>query len=270
MPAIHAATFGNDLARITMLVNEDPEAVNSMTGTERLYVAPLHIAITIGSLEAASCLLHHGANINQNAITRRGIMTPLHQACLNQFPDMVELLMERGADPTICFTDGTTPLLTAVQMKSVECVRSLLKYDLARTVVEWHSHDCEDTPLEQACLHGQAEIVKLLLDAGADPTVRSSRDMTPLIVATYRGSVDVAKHLLNDDRGRSTIDDISSNGSTALAIACYLDKPEIIKLLLDAGADPLLTGSYGQKPVDIAVLRGHHDCAKLLKVTRWL
>jgi ankyrin repeat protein len=94
------------------------------------------------------------------------------------------------------------------------------------------------TPLLVAVFEGQQAAVEMLLKAGAEPNVRSSEGDTPLRACVEVGNVEMASLLLSAGATRTINDWGGLLGFTALGHAARrLDLP-MIKLLLDAGADP--------------------------------
>jgi ankyrin repeat protein len=100
------------------------------------------------------------------------------------------------------------------------------------------------TGLYLASMYGHTEIVKLLLDKGADANLPKQAfeghtdgeydGHTALYVACKRGHTEVVKLLLAKGADVNAKD---YNGNYALLVASQGDKPEIVKLLLDKGAD---------------------------------
>ncbi len=162
-----------------------------------LYVGDtsLHLAAAALRLAVATLLLRAGAD--PNAENRRGA-TPLHYACdprprsdvrwsREVQTTMIGLLVDHGADIDRADRGGATPLHRAVRARSPGAVRQLL----ARGA---HPH-CRlgkrgSSPLHLAVqstgagstagsLDQQLEIIRLLLQSGADPTVRDAADRTP-------------------------------------------------------------------------------------------
>ncbi|MFY0577195.1 ankyrin repeat domain-containing protein [Cystobacter fuscus] len=94
------------------------------------------------------------------------------------------------------------------------------------------------TPLLVAVSEGQQAAVEALLKAGADPNVRSSEGDTPLRACAGVGELGIASLLLGEGAARTINEWGGQAGYTALGLAASrLDLP-MMRLLLDAGADP--------------------------------
>jgi RNA polymerase sigma-70 factor (ECF subfamily) len=120
-------------------------------------------------------------------------------------------------------------------------VRELLVRDpgLVAATERWSQHEAMElglqnaehaTPLVRAVQTGDAELVRLLLDAGADPDARCG----------------------------------CARAETALWMAALIGDCEIATVLLDAGADDDATAFAGASPLAVAAQRGHHDVARVL------
>lgn len=96
------------------------------------------------------------------------------------------------------------------------------------------------TPLELACVTGKAEVIRVLLDAGADVNSAGGGFGPPLQAACMRFGqkkevgVDIVKTLL---AAGAAVNAVSKPCGTALAAATHSLLPEVVKVLLDAGAD---------------------------------
>jgi ankyrin repeat protein len=165
---------------------------------------------------------------------------------------------------------------------------SLLKEhpDLARQV-DWHTSPGV-TALHWACWFDRVRVIDLLLDAGADPNVLDSDHLvTPMEWAHFHGKpaalkrmeergahidlrmaarfdrIDLVRKLLlvpGIDKNAIGTDDYE--GSVCLAV--LNNNPEILKLLLDAGADARAVNAGLETPLHQAATAGNLECARLL------
>ena len=117
------------------------------------------------------------------------------------------------------------------------------------------------TELHAAAHENDAALVDRLLDEGADVDAQDSGGFTPLHFAAEYSSVEAARRLL--DRG-AKVDVTNMHGNTPLFSAVFNSKGqgELIKLLLEHGADPEKENKHGQSPRGLANLIGDHDVAQ--------
>ena len=113
----------------------------------------------------------------------------------------------------------------------IEEVKSLLSSGMLNI-----NKDHMTTPLCEAAWgghNGQNDVMKILLEEGADPNKGDKRGRTPLYVAAYRGNMGAVQMLL--DAGADP-NSGNSNGDTPLSKAADVGNKEMIKLLLERGA----------------------------------
>jgi ankyrin repeat protein len=119
------------------------------------------------------------------------------------------------------------------------------------------------TPLHHAAARGQATVVALLLEAGADPNALTRHGATALHRAAYRGDRASAELLLaaGADPGIESIVD-----GTPLHLAAMGGHADLITLLLERGADvnPQLTIANGNCPLHGAASEGQLEAARML------
>jgi len=94
--------------------------------------------------------------------------TSLFIALSSGHPEVVEFLLEHGADPNIKNNDGSTPLHYAADNSKV--VEVLLEHGADLNIRDKYGA----TPLHDAAENGHPEVVELLLEHGADPNIQNN------------------------------------------------------------------------------------------------
>ena len=123
------------------------------------------------------------------------------------------------------------------------------------------------TPLFDACEKGHLEVVELLLSKGADPTICSNGSRTAIMMASNQGHVDVVRCLVRNKAVRATIDTQDCIGSTALWRASFRNRTEVLKVLVEVGANPMVADRYGRTPLDMTKHWGYGGCITILEVS---
>ena len=116
------------------------------------------------------------------------------------------------------------------------------------------------TPLIAAINFSHDQVVKVLLDFGADPN-DPRYSYPPLVVASKEGETAITKLLLE---AGAAPDKTTSSSSPALVLAAGKGYSEIVRLLLDHGADPNIIAFGGATPLLAAVKSGCLECVRLL------
>ena len=120
--------------------------------------------------------------------------SPLVIAATEGHKYVVELLLDRGADPNVAVKYGETALLWAVRKGHRDVVQLLLGGGARPNMAK----DCGTTPLHSDALKGEKDLVQLLLDGGSEPNVVNKYGrVTPLYNAAIHGHKDVVQLLLN-------------------------------------------------------------------------
>jgi len=105
--------------------------------------------------------------------------------------------------------------------------------------------------------------VRLLIERGAGVNVVDDEGTTPLILASYRGHVEVAKVLL--ERGAAVDAQEMRYRLSSLTHAVGRNDAELVRLLLAHGADPMLKAADGRTALDRAEANGATQIVALLK-----
>lgn len=127
----------------------------------------------------ARLLIEHGAN---TGLVEPFLGPPLHLACLLGFRPLVELLLSKGQDQNSTAGHFERPLFAAIQGRHPHITSLLLQH--APPVN--HVHAEYGTALHHACTVDDASSANLLLEHGADATIRDFRGQTSLTVAPQK------------------------------------------------------------------------------------
>ncbi|MDQ7055090.1 MAG: ankyrin repeat domain-containing protein [Persephonella sp.] len=111
------------------------------------------------------------------------------------------------------------------------------------------SYEYEGAPLHVAVKEGDAELVKYLLEKGADPNGKGAFGETPLHIAVDRGYLDIVQLLL--ERGADP-NAQSNEGNTPLHMAVIASSADIAYELIKKGASVDVENSFGKTPLDVA------------------
>ena len=175
----------------------------------------LLLAARNGNIEAVRALLDGGADINEMSAGDR--TSPLLVSTINGRWDVAMELVSRGADPNLASAPGGTPLYATIDVQWLPATR-----------FPRHTHNMfQQTPY--------LELMEALLEAGADPNVRTKMELWYTVVGTGNLGVDFG-------------------GATPFWRAAHALDLDAMKLLVRYGADPNIPTSA----VEIAPRRDNH------------
>src|SRR3954449_6826272 len=188
----------------------------------------------------------------------------LHEAAAAGDLAEIRRLVAAGRDVDARDAAGRTPLMAATVARQADAVGVLIEAGA--------DVDIRDDRLDNAFLYAGAEglldILRLANEAGADPALTNRFGGTALIPASERGHVEVVRYLL--DETDVDVDHVNDLGWTALLEAVILGNGgpahvEIVRLLLQHGADPSLPDRDGVTALEHARRKGHAEMVALLE-----
>ena len=231
-PLYYAAFCGfYDLAERLIMVHS--EQVNACGGC---FVAPLPAALYKSHFRVANLLYTHGAVVD---VQGRDKYTLLYVVSYHGRVDIMRWLLDRGADTSARSGYCATPLSEVAFSMRLEAVQILLEYN-ADTI----SRGVDGrTPLNSALVsrdrRGQegklVEIMRRLLEHGADSNICDNHHRTPSHRALFYGLLEAARLLLSYG---AKVDEKDGEGMTPLQLAASEGHDEMTKLLLEHGAVP--------------------------------
>jgi ankyrin repeat protein len=107
------------------------------------------------------------------------------------------------------------------------------------------------------------EAARLLLDAGADPSLADGDGYTPLMAAAQNGHLEVLRLLLARGAAMDTVE--SHHGFTAFHAACCDNQPKCAEALVRAGCDVGLKDNHGKTGQHLAEAHGSKEVARQLR-----
>jgi ankyrin repeat protein/L-ascorbate metabolism protein UlaG (beta-lactamase superfamily) len=284
---LHKAAAKGDLARLDQILEAKPELLDSRgkDGMTLLHQAaygghlktvrylvdrgmdvqiekdngsvPLHGAALYGHVKACCLLLELGADVN---FSNQFQYTPFHSAVTGGNEKIVDLFLEQGADVNLMVYTGALPLHIAVGEK--KCNENVVRMLLDAGAEPDGTKECERTPLFDAAHAGHMNAVKLLVDRGADVNAKCFKDLVPLGAAVRGGNADVVAFLLENG---AEVNVRRDNGDTPLQSAVVDGNAKVVKQLVKYGA-PLNVQEehYGRTPLHWAAIKGNRPMVELL------
>ncbi len=269
---------------IEMLLKAGADPNASLPGGETAIMT----AARTGKVDALRVLIRSGADVN--AKESRGGQTALMWAAAEGHAAAAAALIEAGADVHQRLKDGFTPLLFAVREGHIDAVRTLLKMGarVDETLTVRTAPNTEQpmivrsqrtlSPLILAVQNAHYELASVLLDGGADPNADAEANgWTALHELTWArragqgsneapvgsgtmSSLELVKRLVAHGahvNGRMTKQapvrtDLNMVGATPFLLAARFADPELMRLLVSLGADPLLPNEDNTTPLMVA------------------
>ena len=154
---------------------------------------------------------------------------------------------------------GVSPLYYASFYHHVQIVTLLLRYP--ETDLDETGDYVSCSALQAACHVGSKEIVKMLLDGGANINAQGGFYGNALQAACERGSKEIVELLLD---GGANINAQGGSFETALQAACQRGSKEIVKMLLDRGADINVQGGHFGNALQATYFRNSTEIVKML------
>lgn len=244
-------------------------------------------SINHGAVKVASYLIDKGIELNMHF---EGGATPLITAVNSNQPEMVRLLLAKGADPKLKELAGLegTPLMYASSRNDITIPQLLVKAGAAVNNLDANA----DPALNWATYYGNVKTMNWLIAQGADLTIKSkhgmpadvglrlwhadsvlevfrntsvnramSKSALKLYKAIQSNDVKTATKLLKTPEAANTKDGL---GTPMLQLAAQQGNSDMVRLLLAQGADPDQMNRVGMVPLAFAARFAHTKCVELL------
>ncbi|XP_048257918.1 serine/threonine-protein phosphatase 6 regulatory ankyrin repeat subunit A-like isoform X2 [Haliotis rufescens] len=238
----------------------------------------LHNASGDGDLEEVKRVLSRGVDVNCRVGGSRtpvefvlslnvvdidsrggGSWTPVMRAAYRGHRDVVELLVNKGADVSLVDKDGDNILHLA-------CIRGhleIVKFVLSLNVVDINSRGGGSwTPVMRATNRGHRYVVELLVSKGADVSLVDGDGNNILHLACSQGHLETVEFVLS-----LNVVDINSRGGwslTPVMRAARNGHTDVVELLVSKGADVSLVDEDGYNILHLACIEGHLETVEFV------
>ncbi|XP_052083811.1 uncharacterized protein LOC127721184 isoform X2 [Mytilus californianus] len=274
-------------------------------GLEIKGISPLFIACKIGSSEIVQFLLDHKADTE---ISTEIGKTPLIISLQNGHEEIARLLIKGKCNVNHSMDNGYRPLTVVAGKGQVKIIQMLIENNAnvnisnhetisSKSICEKNipcKNNIPPSPLSMASLNNHLEVVKVLIQNGADIDYRGVEGATALFEASERGNIEVVKYLLSMKasvniptyRGRTplfvavqrrllqiatillqnnaNVNQCRNDGVSPLLRATIHGDAKLIELLLRNKADPNLATAEGLYPIMSAARQGHSELLVLI------
>uniref|UniRef100_A0A8C4GQS4 Euchromatic histone-lysine N-methyltransferase 2 n=1 Tax=Dicentrarchus labrax TaxID=13489 RepID=A0A8C4GQS4_DICLA len=239
---LYPAAKQGEVQRVLLMLMEGIDPTYQPDSQNRR--SALHAAAQRGLLEVCYMLVQAGAQVDAQD---KDLRTPLLEAIINNHIEVAHYLVQNGACVYhVVSEDGYTGLHHAAKLGNLETVNMLLETGQ----VDVNAQDSGGwTPIIWAAEHKHVDVIKALLNRGADVTINDKELNVCLHWAAYAGNVDIAELVLNSG---CSLTSVNMHGDTPLHIAAREGYLECVTLFLSRGADIDIMNREGDTPLTLA------------------
>jgi ankyrin repeat protein len=206
------AVENSDTATVEQMLYMDPGLVESKTESG---ISILQYAAYFKNVETIEHLMNYVSHLN------------IHEACaLGYLNEVKRCIRESQKNLDLHSADGFTPLTLACYFDYYDIVEYLVETGADVDLIA--NNESKVAPLNSAVASGNTRIVELLLDAGADPDIAQQSGITPLHSAAHKGNADICEILIKNGAG---IMIRSDDGRTAIDFATEMGHDKVVNIL---------------------------------------
>lgn len=227
--ALHIAVEGSRSASVKFILDEEPDE-DLVNKPNNMGLTPVHIASVLDSSSCLQELLQYEeVEIDIDCVDKNG-RTALHFACMYGNAQCASLLIEKGANVNVKDNSKNSPLFYSSYGGHLPCISLLLKNGAKITDINSEGRSV----LHAAAWCGSIRACETLIEASPpliDKTCSNGR--TALHRAVSRDHVKLVQYLIETS---ADIEAADSDGATPIMLACFYQKIESVKCLLELNA----------------------------------
>lgn len=222
--------------------------------------SPLYITTEQRDLDTCNVLLNAKASVDLRG--PRG-ETALYRASYSGYTEIVETLLNHGANPNLCAISSWSPLHAAYDNPAITKLLVEKGAD-----INYQKSDLWG-PMHMSAFRGFEEVVQVLLDKGAEPNNTDSEGFTPLHFAILHGKASVLE-IMAKHTGTIDIDfEKKTPGRLSPIQLAAENSSACLKILLKKGLDPKTKTEDGRSCIDLAVAAANHRSLEILLTKSW-
>ena len=263
---IHKAVFNNDVRNLEEILKEEHKANFADKGGR----IALHLAASYNSTVMQTLLSVPGADTT--VVDEVLEWTPLRYAERTKSWLAMDILLQNGANPDDLVrigrksrhTNGGQEVLWECAQKGYKkLLQFILSCGTDVNAFIWVPENLQEkcTLLHIASLRGQIEVVRLLLDSGADVNIPNANNDTVLHFAARSGNADIIKLIL--DKGMS-VNLTSTQASTPVQLSPACNNPTAARAFVEVGATLNKTNKSDISPLMMAAYNGKLEAVRYL------
>uniref|UniRef100_A0A674AWQ8 Euchromatic histone-lysine N-methyltransferase 2 n=1 Tax=Salmo trutta TaxID=8032 RepID=A0A674AWQ8_SALTR len=238
---LYPAAKQGEVQRVLLMLMEGIDPAYQAESQNRR--CALHVAAQRGLLEVCYMLVQAGAKLD---VQDKSMRTPLLEAIVNNHVEVTRYLVQSGACVYHTEEDGYTGLHHAAKLGSLDIVTLLLETGQ----VDINAQDSGGwTSIIWAAEHKHINVIRALLNRGADVTLKDKEMNVCLHWASFAGCVEIAEMVLN---AGCQLSSVNMHGDTPLHIASREGFLECVTLFLSRGADIDIMNREGDTPLSLA------------------
>ncbi|XP_057671401.1 transient receptor potential cation channel subfamily A member 1 isoform X2 [Diorhabda carinulata] len=292
---LHSAVHGGDIKAVELCIKSGAK----ISIQQQDLSTPVHLACAQGATEIVKLMFKMQPEEKMACLQSCDVqkMTPLHCAAMFDHPEIVEYLIQEGADINVMDKERRSPMLLAALRGGWRTVHTLIrlgadinikdvnrrnvlhlvvmnggrlekfatesksKESLLQLLNEKDINGC--SPLHYASREGHIRSLENLIHLGACINLKNNNNESPLHFAARYGRYNTVKQLLDSEKGTFIINESDGGGLTPLHIASQQGHTKVVQLLLNRGA--LLHRDHnGRNPLHLAAMNGFTQTIELL------
>ncbi|PQV64478.1 Ankyrin repeat [Abditibacterium utsteinense] len=234
-----------DLAAVKTAIEGEPKLIESTSRGNN----PLYVAIQSGKADVVNYLLEKGADPNVETYSGSALAAAV-SGWGDNWKTIAEALLAKGAKIDGVDEEGQTPLLRMLNYGGGSAQKDRVSWLLANGADLYARSRDGRNVIQMAIVNSQPDVVTAILEK-ADVKKADENGNTPLFAAASRGNAEYVRLLLG--RG-ADVNVQNASGDTVLHLAAQYPNA-LLKILLDAGAKTNLKNNRGDLPLHIALRR---------------